>query len=212
VEIQVRNVFRQVGCVQQRIRLEKRSLFTKVLKDAPGVLNLVRSTPPLCMIAQPIAAQIFNKVETTAFQFLEEEAQGDLLMLGVVTAIIDDEIETHSFGSRPERLKLMNAALVCDEGLDPIVVKVRTWIDVDAKNTAIGKVVIPHLQRGTACVPALNQERIPPLSNDAQANLKNCDGSIPVSFYVGLIDIGVIVGIAFRARSNGAFIRAVQVC
>ena len=93
----MRNVFRQVGCVQQRIRLEKRSLFSKVLKDAPGVLDLVRSTPSLCMIAQPIAAQIFNKVETTAFQFLEEEAQGDLLMLGVVTAIIDDDIETYPF-------------------------------------------------------------------------------------------------------------------
>jgi len=61
VEIQVRYVLCQVCRMQQRVRFEKRPLLTKVLQDAPGVLNFVRSTPSLCVLPKPIAAQVLNK-------------------------------------------------------------------------------------------------------------------------------------------------------
>ena len=102
VEIQRGNVFCQVSRVQQRIGFQKLSLLTKIFKDPARVYYFVGSTSSRGAITEAIASQVFDKVEPTAPQFLEKKAKSDLLVIGPVTAVIDDEVEFDSFRGRDE--------------------------------------------------------------------------------------------------------------
>ena len=102
VETQRGNIVCQVSRVDQPIGFQKLSMLGKVFQHSTSIFHFIRSASSRGPVTKPIATKIFDKVKAAAFQFFEKEAEGDLLVVGPMTAIINDEVEVYPFGGLHE--------------------------------------------------------------------------------------------------------------
>ncbi len=132
-------------------------------------------------------------------------------MVGTVAPVVDDHVELGVGRGLRERLQITEAALVGHERLDAVVVEVRALVHVDSVDPRVGKVVVPHLQRGAAGVPSPHDPCIPAVAGHAQTDLQNLQRGRAVAFQVGFVHVGVVVPIPSGRRPDGAFVASVRV-
>ena len=143
VEVHGRDVFLEVFRVEQRVRFSELSRRPKAVKYSFCVLYVVTSLATADPIPESVVQQVFNEVQTTVLQVLEEEAERNLLMFRPMAAIIDDEVEDDALGGRTECPKIVKIPLIRDERMDPLVVEMTCGVDVDAVYGREGKVIVP---------------------------------------------------------------------
>lgn len=93
-----------------------------------------------------------------------------------MAAIVDDDIKLSYSAGLNKGVQVFNAALICDEDMDAIVVQIRTVVDVDAVDHGIREVVIPHAQRRAASfISTSHDPRLPAIARDSQADLQDSE-------------------------------------
>ncbi len=171
-------------------------------EQATGAQDLAaRLTPPLA-VPETVVQEVLDEVEAPRSEAREQRGQRDLLMIGAMTAVVDDHIDQLHPRVVQEGQQLPGPTLVRHPGAHPVVVEVGSRIDVDTEDPRPIEVAVPHPHGGaTTLIAALRDGRPPSAPGDPQADLQEGDRPVTRPLQVRLVDVGVVVT---RPRVHGS--------
>ena len=121
--------------------------------------------------------RVFYHVISAGFEIRKKRAQGDSLVRNIVRPIIDNDVHVSYF--LHYMFEKISISLTPNEDMEAEETESSfSRIDINAQNSSISEVFLPHPERNTATT---------------QANLQYFNRFMPYFFKIGFIKIGKVV-------------------